>query len=241
MRRHASRPWPSANSPIHELEREYLPRPNPPNQGDYSFGGTLVDLVNLHDLTVYASGVTFWFSHGGGLRLVDSRNVRWVGSFPDAPFAIDYDPPVWNGTGPGQAAQPQYNAPPPRWADTRASTHILQPHPLSPSPSPLAAPVTGLCAGSTHARVRTHAQAHKRTDARTHARALRAATAQRYAVFTVYRLYPPTPPSSIGIRAGPGGLEREQPALVAVGGGGGLRPELPDAHHGRGRLPQSER
>jgi len=64
--------------------------------GEYNFGDLLVDLYELTDFEVEATGVTFWFSKGGGLRFFFCRNLRWGGSHPFAPFAVDYDPPLYS-------------------------------------------------------------------------------------------------------------------------------------------------
>jgi hypothetical protein len=63
--------------------------------GEYSFGDQQIDLTGLNDMSVDVSGVTFWFSYGGGLRFIDSRNLRWLADSPARPFVIDYDPPVF--------------------------------------------------------------------------------------------------------------------------------------------------
>lgn len=63
--------------------------------GGYSFGDEQIDLTNLNDMSVDVSGVTFWFSYGGGLRFIDSRNLQWLAESPADPFVIDYDPPVF--------------------------------------------------------------------------------------------------------------------------------------------------
>ena len=63
--------------------------------GEYSFGSELVDLFRLNDMFVDVSGVTFWFTYGGGLRFIDCRNLQWIADSPNRPFVIDYDPPVF--------------------------------------------------------------------------------------------------------------------------------------------------
>ena len=91
--------------------------------GDYHFGHTRFELRNARNMEVTASGVSFWFGWGGGMRVMTSEGVKWTAS-EAAPFIIDYDPPV---VAQGRVIRTDQLASG-RWVDAEFSTDYIMPN-----------------------------------------------------------------------------------------------------------------